>query len=62
MEEKHYDIGNIVVMKKHHPCGGNEWKIVRVGVDIKMECCTCGRIVMISRIDLNKKIKKVKDD
>ena len=62
MQEKHYDIGSIVVMKKVHPCGSNEWKIIRVGADIKIECCTCGRIVMIPRIEFNKKIKKVKDE
>lgn len=62
MVEKHYNIGDKVVMKKKHPCGGTDWKIVRVGADIKIECCTCGRIVMISRVDFNKKIKKVKED
>ncbi len=62
MQEKHYDIGSIVVMKKVHPCGSNEWKIIRVGADIKIECCTCGRVVMIPRIEFNKKIKKVKDE
>ena len=62
MEDKQYSIDKIVVMKKNHPCGGNEWKIIRVGADIKIECCTCGRVVMIPRIEFNKKIKKVKDD
>ena len=46
-------------MKKGHPCGENKWKIVRVGVDIKIECLKCGRTVMMPRIEFNKKIKKV---
>lgn len=62
MEKSNYNIGSIVIMKKVHPCGGNEWKILRVGADIKIECCTCGRVIMIPRIDFNKKIKRVKDE
>ena len=54
-----YKLGSIVMMKKGHPCGGNEWKIVRIGADIKIECLSCGRVVMLPRVDFNKKIKKV---
>ena len=56
---KEYSLGSIVQMKKGHPCGENKWKIVRVGVDIKIECLKCGRTVMMPRIEFNKKIKKV---
>lgn len=59
MENKDYSLGNIVEMKKGHPCGANEWEIVRIGADIKIKCVNCGRLVMISRIDFNKKIKKI---
>lgn len=59
MENKEYNLGNIIEMKKGHPCGANEWEIVRLGADIKIKCVNCGRVVMISRIDFNKKIKKV---
>lgn len=59
MENKEYSLGNIVEMKKGHPCGANEWEIVRLGADIKIKCVNCGRLVMISRIDFNKKIKKI---
>ena len=59
MENKDYTLGNIVEMKKGHPCGANEWEIVRLGADIKIKCVNCGRLVMISRIDFNKKIKKI---
>ena len=54
-----YILGSIVVMKKPHPCGTNEWEIVRIGADIKIKCCNCGRTIMLPRIDFNKKLKKV---
>jgi len=59
MENKEYVLGNIVEMKKGHPCGANEWEITRIGADIKIKCVNCGRIVMIPRIEFNKKIKKI---
>ncbi len=59
MNDKTYKIGDHIILKKGHPCGSNEWKIVRLGADIKIECCGCGRMVFISRIQLNKKIKKI---
>lgn len=59
MNNHNYSLGSIVQMKKGHPCGENKWKIVRVGVDIKIECTKCGRTVMMPRIEFNKKIKKV---
>jgi hypothetical protein len=46
-------------MKKGHPCGSNLWRIIRVGADIKIQCINCGRVVMIPRVEFNKKIKKV---
>ncbi len=57
--EKNYDIGSLVVMKKGHPCGENLWEIVKLGADIRIKCTKCGRIVIIPRIEFNKKIKKV---
>ena len=59
MENIEYVLGNIVEMKKGHPCGANEWKITRIGADIKIKCTNCGRVVMIPRIEFNKKIKKI---
>ena len=57
--EKNYRLDSIVIMKKPHPCGTNEWKIIRVGADIKIKCLNCGRTIMLPRIDFNKKLKKV---
>lgn len=59
MENKEYKLNDRVIMKKGHPCGTNEWKIIRLGIDIKIECCNCGRVVMIPRIEFNRKLKKV---
>ena len=59
MKDKEYDIGSLVVMKKGHPCGENLWEVIRLGADIKIKCSKCGRMVMIPRIDFNKKIVKV---
>lgn len=59
METNNYQIGTILTMKKGHPCGANEWEIVRVGADIKIKCTNCGRIVMLPRVEFNKKIKKI---
>jgi hypothetical protein len=54
-----YNLGDIVVMKKNHPCGNNKFEIVRVGADIKIRCVNCSRVIMLSRIDFNKEIRKV---
>jgi hypothetical protein len=57
--EKEYKLGSIVVMKKQHPCGSNEWEITRIGADIKIKCLNCGKSIMLPRIEFNKKLKKV---
>ena len=54
-----YDKGDIVMMKKAHPCGTNRWKITRLGADIKIECQGCGHIVMMTRQKFDKGLKKV---
>lgn len=54
-----YDLGDIVQMKKPHPCGENRWEIIRMGMDIKIKCTKCGHIVMLSRREFEKKLKKI---
>ena len=56
---KEYTLGDIVIMKKQHACGTNNWVIVRVGVDIKIKCLQCGREVMLDRLRFEKRLKKV---
>ena len=48
-----------VRMRKPHPCGGYEWKIVRLGADIGLECLSCGRRVMLTRRKLAKRVKAI---
>lgn len=60
--DKKYEIGTKVIMKKQHPCGTNLWEVVRLGADIKIKCTGCGHLVMLPRIDFNKKIKKIVED
>ena len=59
MEAKKYLLNDIVEMKKQHPCGTNEWKIIRLGADIRIKCEGCGHSVMIPRREFDKKLKKV---
>ena len=54
------DLGDIVRLRKPHPCGGYEWRVVRLGVDIGLVCTTCGRRVLLPRSKFNKKVKTIK--
>lgn len=54
-----FNLGDIVEMKKQHPCGSNQFEIIRVGADIKIKCIGCGRIVMIPRGKFKKEAKRV---
>lgn len=53
-----YEAGQEVTFKKNHPCGGNIWIVVKPGVDMKLQCKTCQRIVILPRIEVTKKLKK----
>lgn len=54
-----YELGDIVTLKKGHPCGENKWEIKRVGADIKLECLGCNRQIWMSRIDFEKRVRKI---
>ena len=54
-----FNLGDIVEMKKQHPCGSNQFEIIRVGADIKIKCTGCGRIIMIARGKFTKEAKKI---
>jgi hypothetical protein len=56
---QNYKLNSVVIMKKGHPCGENKWRVVRVGADIKIQCMNCGRVVMLPRVEFNKKLKEV---
>lgn len=54
-----YNLNDYVVMRKVHPCGSYDFEIVRLGADIKIKCRKCGRVVMLPRVEFNRKVKKV---
>lgn len=51
-------VGDVVQMRKPHPCGGLEWEITRVGADIGLMCCTCKRRVMLPRRQFARQAKR----
>lgn len=53
------NIGDVVKMRKSHPCGSDLWAITYVGADIKIRCQKCGRIVMLDRPTFEKRVKKI---
>ncbi|MBX6395086.1 MAG: DUF951 domain-containing protein [Alicyclobacillaceae bacterium] len=57
--EKNYQYGDIVEMKKSHPCGANEWMIIRMGMDIRIKCVRCGRSVLLPRNKFERSLKRV---
>jgi len=56
---KVFNLGDIVEMKKTHPCGSKNWEIIRLGADIKIKCLGCGRLVMLPRVKFDSGVKKV---
>ncbi|MDF5361721.1 DUF951 domain-containing protein [Vibrio parahaemolyticus] len=56
-----YEVGDHVTLKKGHPCGENNWEILRTGVDIKLLCTGCNRQVWLTRIEFEKRVRKILD-
>jgi len=54
VEIKKFNLGDVVRMKKKHPCGSWEWVVTRIGADIKIRCCGCGHQVMMPRSKFEK--------
>ncbi len=54
-----FSLGDIVQMKKSHPCGGNQWEVLRTGMDFRIKCTTCGHMVMLPRPKFEKNVKKI---
>ena len=53
-----YEVGDIVTLKKPHPCGSKEWEILRVGADFRLKCMGCGHQIMTARKLVEKKYKR----
>jgi len=56
-ERLNYQVGDIVRMKKKHPCGSFEWEILRTGIDFRLKCRGCGHMIMVPRKQVEKSTK-----
>ena len=52
-----FQVGDNVITRKPHACGGDKWTIVRVGADYKIKCDKCGRTVMLTSVQFHKAVK-----
>ncbi len=57
-----FDVGDILVMKKKHPCSSDRMKVLRCGSDIRVVCCGCGHDMTVPRVKLEKNIKAVEHE
>ena len=55
-----YEVGDVVKLKKPHPCGSYEWEILRIGADFRLKCMGCGHQVMMARILVEKSARGLK--
>lgn len=53
-------VGDVLELKKQHPCGSKEWQVLRVGMDFKLKCAGCGHELMLPRSKAEKSVKKIK--
>lgn len=53
------NVGDTLIMKKNHPCGTNRFIVLRVGMDFKLKCESCGREFMVPRLKIEKSIRSV---
>lgn len=58
MERVRYEVGDIVRLKKPHPCGSDRWEIYRTGIDFGIKCLGCGHRVMIPRTKFEKSVRQ----
>lgn len=57
-----YAAGDKIVARKKHPCGSEEWLVLRTGAEIKLKCALCGRVVLLSPDEVKKMCKKIRKD
>lgn len=57
-----FDVGQVIKLKKPHPCGANSWEILRVGMDFRLRCTGCGHQVMVTRKLVEKNFKGFLDN
>ncbi len=54
-----FSVGDVVELKKQHPCGSRQWEILRTGMDFRIKCIGCGHLVMVTRPKFEKSVKKI---
>lgn len=54
-----YSVGDIVMMRKTHPCGSDKWEVTRTGMDFRIKCLGCQRQVMLPRTKFEKSVRKI---
>ena len=59
IKKAQYNIGDVVRMKKKHPCGSDLWKITRMGMDFGMKCEGCGHTVMLPRVKFERMARAI---
>lgn len=52
-------VGDILTLKKPHPCESYDWEVLRTGIDFRLKCKGCGHMVMVPRVKIEKNIKKI---
>lgn len=52
-------VGDILTMKKPHPCGSNRWQVLRIGADFRLKCLGCGREIMTTRVKAERGIRGI---
>lgn len=52
-------VGDVIELKKAHPCGNHRWEVLRIGMDFKLRCEGCGHEIMVERHKIEKRIKRI---
>jgi len=55
-------VGDVLTLKKKHPCGSQAWQVLRIGADFKLRCLGCGHLIMSPRSNIEKHIRKITRD
>ncbi len=62
VERRRVQVGDVVVLRKGHPCGSDRWEVLRVGADFRLRCLGCGRLVMLPRRKVEQRIRRIERD
>ena len=55
------EVGNIIRLKKKHPCGSMEWEVLRTGADFRLKCLGCGHQIMVPRKLVEKHVRQIRE-